>query len=177
MGLPRTFVGFSSTDITYYRLMCAWKAHEHIDFNFADCQLQDAVDSSNERYIKERCRARLDLAGTYVMLIGSDTQYKHQYVLREAEVAIEKNCRLVGVNLDGWRYMNEATCPALFKNVDAVFVPFSSRIVAYTIERFVPPDPPERQYRHWPDYVYQQQGYLLNGNTAHLPSPRNPFAR
>lgn len=25
MGLPRAFVGFSSTDIHYYRLMCAWK--------------------------------------------------------------------------------------------------------------------------------------------------------
>ena len=38
MGLPRTFVGFSSTDIRYYRLMQAWKEHEHIDFNFTDCQ-------------------------------------------------------------------------------------------------------------------------------------------
>lgn len=25
MGLPRTFVGFSSTDIRSYWLMCAWK--------------------------------------------------------------------------------------------------------------------------------------------------------
>ena len=25
MGLPRAFVGFSSTDIHYYRLMKAWK--------------------------------------------------------------------------------------------------------------------------------------------------------
>jgi len=33
MALPRTFVGFSSSDISYYHLMCAWKAHDHIDFN------------------------------------------------------------------------------------------------------------------------------------------------
>ena len=33
MGLSRTFVGFSSTDIHYYRLMLAWKENEHIDFN------------------------------------------------------------------------------------------------------------------------------------------------
>jgi hypothetical protein len=36
MALTRTFVSFSSTDIGRYRLMCAWKAHEHIDFDFAD---------------------------------------------------------------------------------------------------------------------------------------------
>jgi hypothetical protein len=26
-----------------YRLMCAWKAHEHIDFDFADFQLGEAM--------------------------------------------------------------------------------------------------------------------------------------
>jgi hypothetical protein len=38
MALPPTFVGFSGTDLNYYRLMLAWKAHEHIDFDFCDCQ-------------------------------------------------------------------------------------------------------------------------------------------
>lgn len=41
MGLPRTFIGFSSTDIRYYRLMQAWKKNENIDFNFTDCQLSN----------------------------------------------------------------------------------------------------------------------------------------
>ena len=36
MGLPRAFVGFSSTDIRYFRLMKAWKANTRFDFNFAD---------------------------------------------------------------------------------------------------------------------------------------------
>jgi len=36
MGLPRTFVGFSSTDLHYYQLMKAWKQSENIDFNFTD---------------------------------------------------------------------------------------------------------------------------------------------
>jgi hypothetical protein len=43
MALPRTFVGFSSKDMLNYRLMCAWKAHEHIDFDFADFQLGEAM--------------------------------------------------------------------------------------------------------------------------------------
>ena len=111
MALPCTFVGFSSKDILYYRLMCAWKEHEHIDFNFCDCQLHKELRSEDERYIKAQCRARLDMAGTYVLLIGDNTRYKHRYVLWEVEVAIEKRCRLIGVNIDNWRYMNPATCP------------------------------------------------------------------
>ena len=52
MGLPRTFVGFSSTDIRDYHMMLAWKNNECIDFNFTDCQLSDAINSDNESYIK-----------------------------------------------------------------------------------------------------------------------------
>lgn len=51
VALPRTFVGFSSSNISYYRMMCAWKANEHIDFDFADFQLDDAINSENEYYI------------------------------------------------------------------------------------------------------------------------------
>ena len=69
MALPRTFVGFSSTDIRSYWLMCAWKEHEHIDFDFVDCQLQNEINSENEAYIKSKCRARINMAGTYVMLM------------------------------------------------------------------------------------------------------------
>ena len=53
MGLPRTFVGFGSKDIHYYRLMCAWKEHENIDFNFVNCQLSREISSEDEAYIKK----------------------------------------------------------------------------------------------------------------------------
>ena len=54
MGLPRTFVGFSSTDILSYRLMTAWKNNEHIDFDFTDCQLSQEIYSEDEAYIKRK---------------------------------------------------------------------------------------------------------------------------
>jgi hypothetical protein len=92
MGLPRTFVGFSSTDISSYRLMQAWKEHKDIDFNFADCQLNDEIWSEDEQYIKAKCRARINMAGKYILLIGEDTRSKHKYVRWEAQVAIEKGC-------------------------------------------------------------------------------------
>jgi hypothetical protein len=47
MAAPRQFVSFSSTDIGRYHLMCAGKADEHIDFNFADFQPDEAITSQN----------------------------------------------------------------------------------------------------------------------------------
>jgi len=67
--LPRTFVSFSSTDINYYWLMCAWKAHEDIDFNFADFQLEEEVNSKNPSYIRSRCAAKIRRSDTFVLLI------------------------------------------------------------------------------------------------------------
>jgi hypothetical protein len=129
MALPRAFVSFSSQDIGYYHLMCAWKAHEHIDFNFADFQLEQAVNSENEAYIKRVCRDKIRRADTFVLLIGNDTYTKTTFVKWEVEVAIEKDCSLIGVNLNNSRF-KDALCPSFFADKGAVFVPFSSRIVA-----------------------------------------------
>lgn len=155
MGLPRTFVGFSSTDIRYYRLMLAWKASEHIDFNFADCQLQSEINSENEAYIKRKCRERINMAGKYVMLIGDDTRYKYKYVRWEAEVAIEKGCTIIGIHLDGGRRMNETTCPPVIRDVGAVFVAYSPRIIAHALEHYTMG---RNGAFHYPDTVYQSLG-------------------
>ncbi|MGA0570057.1 TIR domain-containing protein [Variovorax sp. VNK109] len=133
MGLPRTFVGFSSTDIHYYRLMQAWKASEHIDFNFTDCQLAQEINSENEAYIKQKCKERIAMAGKFVSLIGADTKSKHKYVRWELETAIEKRCVIIGVNLNGSRRMEPDRTPAIMKNIGAIFVPFSARIVAHAM--------------------------------------------
>lgn len=155
MGLPRTFIGFSSTDIKYYRLMQAWKANEHIDFDFADCQLQSEVNSEDEAYIKRKCRERINLAGKYVMLIGEDTRYKYKYVGWEAEVAIEKGCTIIGVNLDGSRRIVEATCPPIIRDIGAVFVPYSPKIIAYALEHYAMKDSGNYHYK---DEFYKQRG-------------------
>lgn len=152
MSLPRTFVGFSSTDIHYYRLMLAWKAHVHIDFNFTDCQLQRELYSESEPYIKAKCRERINMSGTYVMLIGNDTRSKHKYVRWEAEVAIEKGCRIIGVNLDGTHRSVQATCPPIIYNIGAVFVSFSPKIVAHALRNF-------RMGEHGKNYNYPEVLY------------------
>ena len=89
--------------------------------------LTSELNSEDEIYIKRKCRERLDMAGTYIMLIGEDTRYKYTYVKWEAEVAIEKECRIIGVNLDGWRYANLGTCPPVINTIPAVgLVPYST---------------------------------------------------
>lgn len=156
MGLPRAFVGFSSTDINYYRMMQAWKANERMDFNFADVQLEQEVNSEDESYIKRRCRERINMAGTFISLIGADTRSKHKYVRWELDVALEKKCRIIGVNIDKSRHMVAATCPPIIQDVGAIFVPFSPKIVAYALEHY------EMQSKgnfYYKDEVYKQLGY------------------
>lgn len=156
MSIPRTFVGFSSSDIHFYRLMLAWKANEHIDFNFTNCQLGSEINSENEAYIKSKCRERINMAGTFAVLIGQDTRSKHKYVRWEMEVAIEKKCRIIGINLDKSRRVVDATCPPIIRNIGAIFVPFSPKIVAYALENYKMH--PDDDY-HYNDHIYTQLGY------------------
>jgi hypothetical protein len=160
MALPRTFVGFSSTDIDSFRLMLAWKAHEHIDFNFTNCQLASEVDSENEAYIKRRCRERIDMAGTFAVLIGKDTASKHKYVRWEIETAIEKQCRLVAINLDGSRRVTDS-CPVALKGKGAIFVPYSAKIIAHALDTKNWGGASSQDW-HFEDHVYQRLGYKSN---------------
>src|SRR3954447_13494435 len=116
VDLARTFVSFSSAHKGRYDLMCAWKAHEHIDFNFADFQLDEAIHSQTPYYIKSVCAAKVRLADTFVLLIGNDTYTKNTktvFVKDEVEAAVEKGCRLIGANLNGCR-SKDGLCPGFF---------------------------------------------------------------
>jgi hypothetical protein len=135
--------------------MQAWKENQRIDFNFTDCQLPDAVRSDDEAYVKRRVRERIDMAGTYAMLIGEDTRFQRKFVPWEAEVAIEKGCTLIGINLNGAR-ASDGRCPTVLKNVGAIFVPFSPKIVAYALEHYR--GNREKDW-HYKDEVYRQLGY------------------
>lgn len=168
MALPRTFVGFSSTDLHCYRLMTAWKAHEHIDFDFCNCQLADELNSEDEGYIKRQCRARINMAGHYLLLIGTDTRAKHKYVRWEAEVAVEKGCTIIGVNLDKTRFINRDRTPPVIEDIGALFVTFSPPIIAHALKNYKMMA--SKNY-HYPDEVYTNLGYIIDGNRAYRPKP------
>ena len=171
-NLARTFVSFSSADKSRYDLMCAWKAHDHIDFNFADFQLDEAINSQSTYYIKSVCTAKIRLTDTFVLLIGNDTYTKTIFVKAEVEAAVEKGCRMIGVNLNNCRSKDDL-CPSFFANVGAMFVPFSSRILAEALRWQRQGNSPSYYFF---DEVYAGLGYQLVGSTAVLPAPRNPFS-
>jgi hypothetical protein len=170
--LPRTFVSFSSADKGRYDLMCAWKAHEHIDFNFADFQLDEAINSQTPYYIKSACAGKVRRADTFVLLIGKDTYTKTVFVKGEVEAAVEKGCRLIGANLNNCRFKDEL-CPNFFANVGALFVPFSSRIIGEALTWQPQGTFP---WYYFLDEVYTRLGYQLIGTTAVIPQAPNPFA-
>lgn len=112
---PRTFVSFSSSDIGPYYMMMAWNANEHIDFNFRDFQLDEKINSKNPSYIKQVCCNKIRLVDTFVLLIGNDTWQKTEFVQPEVEAAVDKGCRLIGMNLNHCR-MKDWLCPWFFGN-------------------------------------------------------------
>lgn len=96
------------------------------------------------------------MSGTFAVLIGQDTRSKHKYVRWEMEVAIEKKCRIVGINIDKSRSVVDATCPPIIRNIGAIFVPFSPKIVAYALENYQMH--PDDDY-HYKNNIYAQLGY------------------
>lgn len=95
------------------------------------------------------------MAGKFIQLIGMDTRYKYKYVRWEAEIAIEKGCTVIGVNLDGSRQIVEATCPPVMRNIGAIFVPFSSAIIKYALKKY--------QMKNSGDYSYKDKVYKMLG--------------
>ena len=156
MQLPRTLVGFSSTDLHSYKAMQAWKTNHNIDFNFTDCKLNYAINANNEAYVKRKVRELIDETEIYIMLIGKDTKKRHKYIAWEAEIAIERSCTIIGVNLDGSTKMQPETCPPIIQDIGAIFVPFSPEIVAHAINNYQMRN--ERKSYHYDDSTSMQLG-------------------
>jgi hypothetical protein len=155
-------------------MMCAWKAQEHIDLDFADFQLDERINSRIPAYIKSVSRDKIRRADTFILLIGTDTSQKTTFVKDEVEVAIEKGCRLIGVNINNSRFKDD-WCPHWFASKGALLVPFSPRIVAKALGPWTRPAGGVQDW-YFPDTTYTSLGYVLNGNAATLPPKPNPFA-
>ena len=161
--LPRAFVSFSSTDMHRFNAIKMWQKNKHMPFNFCNCQLTQALKSEDEAYIKRRCRRRINMASKFLLLIGSDTWRKELYVKWEVEEAVAKNCSIIAVNLDHCRGMNPILTPDFIKNVGALFVPFSTRIIEFALAQHPPKQSGNIVYEDW---FYEQQGYRLVNDKA-----------
>ena len=161
--LPRTFVSFSSGDIHCFRTITMWQKHEHIPFTFYNCQLEWALRSENPAYIKRRFKKRIALATKFILLIGKDTRFKTTYVQPEVEAAVEKGCSIIAVNLDHCRGMHPGNTPAFVRDVGAIFVPFSSRIISFALAHHMAAVRGDFVYQ---DSFYLEQGYQIVGDKA-----------
>ena len=95
------------------------------------------------------------MSSTFIQLIGKDTKFKYKYVRWEAEVAIEKGCRIICVNLNGDKSYNYDTCPPILNNIGAVFVPFNAKIIQYALDNYEMKDSDNWHYK---DTVYKELG-------------------
>jgi hypothetical protein len=148
----KTYVCFDGdTDIHYYRLMCAWKQNDGINFDFYDAHdLNSARDTSTEDTIKRKLRERLNNSKVFVVLIGEKTRYLQKFVRWEMEQALSLGLPIIAVNLNGLHGQDSERCPPIIRDQLAIHISFNASIMQYALE-------------NWPDMHYQ---YIKEGKTG-----------
>lgn len=132
----KTYVCFDGdNDIHYYRLMCAWKQNDGINFNFYNAHdLNQCRDSSEERSIKRMLRERLLSTSVFVVLIGENTRYLYKFVKWEMEQALAMDIPIIGVNLNGMRGQDKDRCPPVIRDQLVVYISFNAGILQFSLE-------------------------------------------
>jgi hypothetical protein len=134
----KTYICFDGDkDMHYYRLMCAWKQHEGINFNFFNAHdLNTARDDSQEASIKRQLRERLSNTSALVVLIGEQTRYLYRFVRWEMEQAVQMGLPIIGVNLNGMRQQDADRCPPIIRDELAIYISFNSAILQHALENW-----------------------------------------
>lgn len=156
----KTYVCFDGDeDMSYYRLMTAWKANDNHDFNFHNAHdVNTARDSSAEESIKRQLRERFANSKLLLVLIGEKTRYLTKFVKWEMEVALRLNLPIVGVNLDKAKQQTER-CPPTIKSELAIYVPFGQKIIQYAMNHWPDSDARHRRAGESGPYRYQDSVY------------------
>lgn len=133
----RTYVCFDGdNDMSYYRLMTAWKANDNSDFNFHNAHdLNIARDTSQEESIKRQLRERFANSKLLIVLIGGNTKLLRKFVKWEMEVALRLGLPIVGVNLNGERQRTDL-CPAAIQDELVIYIPFQQKIIQYAMDNW-----------------------------------------
>ena len=139
----KTYIAFASEDISKYRLMEAWKANKHIDFNFFDAHdLNISRDTSKPETIKRNLRERMKSAKQVILLGSKDAKLKGSdsvsFLAHEIEVIIEFNLPVVVANLDGSRLIDKNYIPDPLLNADyyTESVSFQPAIIKYALDNY-----------------------------------------
>ncbi|MCG8038447.1 MAG: TIR domain-containing protein [Candidatus Thiodiazotropha taylori] len=164
----KTFVSFASEDIRSYRLMCAWRSNQHIDFNFYDAHdLNTARDSSLPTTINRRLRERLNNAKQVVMLISDTTRRKaarsSSFIHYEVNTIYDLNLPIVFVNLNGSRSSQKYRLPTRLANQFSVCVSFQPKIIQFALDGYVAEFSSSRRKRNSGPHYYKSNIYKQLG--------------
>ena len=139
----KTYVAFASEDIGKYRMMEAWKASEHIEFDFFNAHdLFIARDTSKPETIKRNLRERMKNAKQVVLLGSKDGKRKGSdgasFLAYEIEVIIEFNLPVVVVNLDQDRNVDENYIPdpLLTEKYYTLSVSYQPKIIMHALNNY-----------------------------------------
>jgi len=163
----KTFVSFASEDIDYYRLMTAWRANKHIDFQFVDAHdLNVALDTSQPDTIRRRLRERLANTKQVVLLVGDKTRAvaarPARFLYYEVEVIERLELPVVFANLSGSRAVQSSLLPKALVDRYTISVSFQPAIIKYALDDFVAGYPAGQRKSLGPHsykpYVYKQLG-------------------
>lgn len=140
----KTYVAFASEDIANYRMMQAWKANKHIDFDFYNAHdFFVSRDTSKPETIKRNLRERLKNAKQVILLGSKDGKRKGDdgvsFLAHEIEVIIEFNLPIIVVNLDQDRTIDRNFIPNLLLNKDyfTVSVSYQPKIIVHALDHYV----------------------------------------
>lgn len=135
----KTYIVFDAdNDMHYYRLMMAWKEHDHIYFDFYNAHDLSTmpIGSGNENYIKGKLRERMNNSKQAIVLVGNSTKFLHRFVRWEMELAINMDIPIIAVNLNQVNCEHSNT-PAILKNTCYfVSVPFEAKKIKYALDNF-----------------------------------------
>ncbi len=139
----KTYIAFASEDITYYRLMEAWKKNENIDFDFFDAHdLYVSRDTSKPETIKANLRERMKNAKQFVLLGSASAKKKGgdgvSFLAYEVETMISLGLPVVIANLDGDRKIDRNFIPKPLLDDDyyTMSVSFQPKIIKYALDNY-----------------------------------------
>ncbi len=161
----KTFVSFDGdNDMRYYRLMCAWKQNDNIEFSFYDAHdLNSARDTSTEASIKRQLRERLKNSKVFILLVGEKTRYLYRFVRWEIEQAIDLNLPIIAVNVNGNRQKDDERCPPVLADQLAIHVSFNASILQHALENWPASHEAYRKEGKSGSYHYKTEVYTRLG--------------
>lgn len=161
----KVFVSFDgASDISYYRLMLAWKQSDHSSFNFYNAHdVSSARDTSTEASIKSSLQTRLRETKIFVLLVGSNTKYLYKFVRWEIEQALTRGLPIICVNLNGARHLDAEKCPAILRDKLVMHLSFNAKIIEHALENWPSQHSNLTATNNTGPYYYNQEIYSSLG--------------